>query len=119
MNRHFNEHAARQAELAVRLLALLFGALGGPCCAIAAVAMGRPLLGLGSIAASGPLAVVRMVPPPDGRSTRLADSAGTCNSAATGGQSTLGLVSNPDRIDGAGVGRAVEAGLVLTSGVRP
>ena len=64
MNRHFNECAARQTELAVRLIALLLGTLGGPCFAIAAAATGRPLLGLGSIAASGPLAVVRLIPPP-------------------------------------------------------
>jgi hypothetical protein len=64
MNRHFNERVARHAELAVRLVALLCATLGGPCFAIAAAATGRPLLGLGAIAASGPLAVVRLIPPP-------------------------------------------------------
>jgi hypothetical protein len=73
MDRHFNERAARHAELAVRLIALLFGALGGPCFAIAAAAVRRPLLGLGCIAASGPLAVVRLIPPP-GERTRRAES---------------------------------------------
>jgi hypothetical protein len=64
MNQDFNERAARHAELVLRLVALLCATLGGPSFAIAAAATGRPLLGLGAIAASGPLAVVRLIPPP-------------------------------------------------------
>ena len=64
MNLHMDERVARRVELAIRLGALASGALGGPCFAIVAFISGRPILALGSVAAAGPLAVARLIPPP-------------------------------------------------------
>jgi hypothetical protein len=64
MGPKLNPSTARQAELAIRILALLCGALGAPVLVLTAVATGHPLFALGSIAASGPLAVARLIAPP-------------------------------------------------------
>jgi hypothetical protein len=65
MGPKLNPSTARQAELAIRILALLCGALGAPVLVLTAVATGHPLLALGSIAASGPLAAARLIAPPE------------------------------------------------------
>ena len=65
MGPKLNPSTARQAELAIRILALLCGALGAPVLVLTAAATGHPLFALGSIAASGPLAVARLIAPPE------------------------------------------------------
>ena len=65
MSPKFPPSTARQAELAIRALALLCAALGAPVLALTAAASGHPLLALGSLAASGPLAVARLIAPPE------------------------------------------------------
>jgi hypothetical protein len=60
----FDEAGARRAELAVRATALAMATLAGPASAVSAAAWGRPLLCLGTVVASGPLAVVRLIRPP-------------------------------------------------------
>ena len=62
--RTLNAPTARQIELAIRLLALVFAAIGGPALAIVAAATGRPHLVLGSLGTSAPLAVARLIPAP-------------------------------------------------------
>jgi hypothetical protein len=74
MNPKFTPSAARQVELAIRVLALLSAALGAPVLALTAAATGRPLLALGSLAASGPLAVARMITAPEDPIAPPADS---------------------------------------------
>jgi hypothetical protein len=58
-----DEHVARRIELAIRLVALIWGALGAPAFAVAAIACGRPCFALGSVAAGRALAVAKLVPP--------------------------------------------------------
>jgi hypothetical protein len=60
-----DEHVARRLELAIRLVALIWGALGAPAFAVAAIACGRPCFALGSVAAGRALAVAvaKLVPP--------------------------------------------------------
>ena len=65
MSPKFPLSTARQAELAIRALALLIAALGAPLLGVTAAATGHPLLALGSIAAGGPLAVARLIAPPE------------------------------------------------------
>jgi hypothetical protein len=66
----FDEFGARRAELAVRATALLVATVAGPAFAFIAAATGRPLLCLGTVAASAPLAVVRLVRPPEDLDSR-------------------------------------------------
>lgn len=58
------ERMARQAELAIRIVALSWAAVGVPSCGIAAIASGKPILAFGSLLSSVPLAAVKLIPAP-------------------------------------------------------
>jgi hypothetical protein len=62
-NDQSDERVARRLELAIRLVALIWVALGAPGFAVAAIACGRPSFALGSVAAARVLAVAKLVPP--------------------------------------------------------
>jgi len=58
------ERIARQAELAIRIVALSWAAVGVPSCGIAAIASGEPILAFGSLLSAVPLAAVKLIPAP-------------------------------------------------------
>jgi hypothetical protein len=64
MNPKFTPSAARQVELAIRVLALLSAALSAPVLALTAAATAQPLLALGSLAARA-AGRPRLITPPE------------------------------------------------------
>jgi hypothetical protein len=59
------EHAARQRELTVRLIALVVGILGAPTLTLLGVATGHPIIALGSLGSAAPLAVAKLIRQPE------------------------------------------------------
>jgi hypothetical protein len=59
-----SEHAARQRELTVRLIALVAGIFGAPALTLAGLATGHPIVAIGSLASAAPLTVAKLIRPP-------------------------------------------------------
>jgi hypothetical protein len=60
-----NEHAARRRELTVRLMALVTGIVGPPALTAIGFATGHPLVAVGSLASAAPIAVAKLIRPPE------------------------------------------------------